>query len=244
MATSAAPICPQSSSHFAPGIASSPDFSIIATVQIPGGDKAGYRMIVDKICKRTLDVVVSLFALLLSLPLMVVAAIIIKLDSPGPVFFRQPRLGKDGRPFVMLKLRSMTQDAAELHTVVASANEMVGPVFKIRSDPRVTRIGKFLRKSSIDELPQLWHVLTGEMSLVGPRPPIPDEVARYEPWQRERLAGKPGLTCTWQVSGRSDISFDRWVQMDIDYLRHRNLALDLKILFRTIPAVLTGRGAY
>jgi lipopolysaccharide/colanic/teichoic acid biosynthesis glycosyltransferase len=175
---------------------------------------------------------------------MIVLAIIIKLDSPGPVFFRQPRLGKDGRPFMMLKLRSMTQDAAELHAVVATANEMVGPVFKIRSDPRVTRVGRLIRKASLDELPQLWHVLRGDMSLVGPRPPIPEEVARYEPWQRERLAVKPGLTCTWQVGGRSDIPFDRWVQMDIDYVRRRSLALDLKILLQTIPAVLTGRGAY
>jgi lipopolysaccharide/colanic/teichoic acid biosynthesis glycosyltransferase len=108
----------------------------------------------------------------------------------------------------------------------------------------MTRVGRFLRKASLDELPQLWHVLLGDMSLVGPRPPIPDEVARYEPWQRERLAVKPGLTCTWQVSGRSDIPFERWVQMDIDYIRHRCFLQDLKILLRTIPAVLTGRGAY
>lgn len=194
--------------------------------------------------KRALDLIVGSCALLLSLPVLAVAAVMIKLDSPGPVFFRQPRLGKDGRPFLMLKLRSMTQDAADLRAAVATGNEMVGPVFKIRADPRVTRVGRYLRKASIDELPQLWHVLLGDMSLVGPRPPIPDEVARYEPWQRERLAVKPGLTCTWQVSGRSDIPFDRWVQMDIDYVRHRNLLLDLSILLRTIPAVLTGRGAY
>ncbi len=194
--------------------------------------------------KRALDVVVASCALLLSLPLMAIAALIIKLDSPGPVFFRQTRLGKDGRPFVMLKLRSMTRDATDLRAAVAAGNEMVGPVFKIRADPRVTRVGKFLRKASLDELPQLWHVLLGEMSLVGPRPPIPDEVARYEPWQRERLAVKPGLTCTWQVGGRSDIPFERWVQMDIDYVRKRRLLLDLKILLQTIPAVLTGRGAY
>lgn len=199
----------------------------------------GYRL-----CKRALDLVVASCALLISLPVMAVAAILIKLDSPGPVLFRQSRLGEDGRPFEMLKLRSMTQDAGELLAAVAAGNEVTGPVFKIRSDPRITRVGRFLRKSSLDELPQLWHVLTGEMSLVGPRPPIPEEVARYEPWQRERLAGKPGLTCTWQVSGRSDIPFDRWVQMDIDYLRHRTFLLDLKILLQTIPAVLTGRGAY
>ncbi len=201
-------------------------------------------MTLYEICKRALDIVAAFFGLLLALPLMMVSAIIIKFDSSGPLLFRQPRLGKDGRPFVMFKLRSMTQDAAELRALVAAGNEMAGPVFKIRSDPRVTRVGRFLRKASIDELPQLWHVLIGDMSLVGPRPPIPDEVARYEPWQRERLAAKPGLTCTWQVSGRSDIPFDRWVQMDIDYIRHRSLALDLKILLQTIPAVITGRGAY
>ena len=197
-----------------------------------------------EISKRMFDCVAALCGLIVALPLLLLAAIIIKLDSPGPVFFRQPRLGRDGRPFLMLKLRSMTQDAAEMRAVVAPGNEMVGPVFKIRSDPRMTRVGRFLRKASLDELPQLWHVLIGDMSVVGPRPPIPDEVARYEPWQRERLAVKPGLTCTWQVSGRSDIPFDRWVQMDIDYIRHRCFLQDLKILLQTIPAVLTGRGAY
>ena len=196
------------------------------------------------ISKRVLDVAAALCGLVLAAPLLAVLAIIIKLDSPGPVFFRQPRLGRDGCPFLMLKLRSMTQDAPEMRAVVASGNELVGPVFKIRSDPRLTRVGRFLRKASWDELPQLWHVLLGDMSLVGPRPPIPDEVARYEPWQRERLAVKPGLTCTWQVSGRSDIPFDRWVEMDIDYIRHRNFWADLKILLLTVPAVLTGRGAY
>lgn len=194
--------------------------------------------------KRTLDLLGATVGLLLASPVILCVAVAIKADSTGPVFFRQPRLGQDGRPFLMLKLRSMTQDAPEMRAAVASANEMVGPVFKIRSDPRVTRVGKFIRKASLDELPQLWHVLRGEMSLVGPRPPIPDEVARYEPWQRERLAVKPGLTCTWQVGGRSDIPFDQWVQMDIDYIRHRTTWLDLKILFATIPAVLTARGAY
>ncbi len=194
--------------------------------------------------KRVIDVVVAVCGLILATPILLLTAIAVKLDSPGPVFYRQPRLGKDGRPFIMLKVRSMTQDATQLQAALAQVNEAIGPVFKIRSDPRITRVGKFIRKASIDELPQLWHVLMGDMSLVGPRPPIPEEVARYEPWQRERLAVKPGLTCTWQVSGRSDIPFERWVQMDIDYVRHRSLWLDLKILLQTIPAVLTGRGAY
>jgi lipopolysaccharide/colanic/teichoic acid biosynthesis glycosyltransferase len=171
-------------------------------------------------------------------------AVAVKLDSPGAVFFRQVRLGKDARPFPMLKFRSMTDGAHAERAALADANHMDGPVFKVRSDPRVTRVGRFMRKASLDELPQLWHVLIGDMSLVGPRPPIPEEVAHYEPWQRERLAVKPGLTCTWQVSGRSDIPFEQWVKMDIDYVRNRSLGLDLKLLLATIPAVITGRGAY
>jgi len=196
------------------------------------------------ISKRALDIVGAAVGLTLATPALLVTALAIKLDSPGTVFHHQVRLGKDGLPFVMLKLRSMTVDAHEQRTSLANHNEMDGPVFKIRSDPRMTRIGRLIRKASLDELPQLWHVLVGDMSLVGPRPPIPDEVARYEPWQRERLAVKPGLTCTWQVSGRSDIPFEQWVQMDVDYVRRRNFWLDLKLLLATIPAVLTGRGAY
>ena len=196
------------------------------------------------IAKRALDIFGATVGLTLAAPVLLVAAVAVKLDSQGAVFHRQVRLGKDGLPFVMLKLRSMTVDAHEQRTALADHNEMDGPVFKIRSDPRMTRVGRLIRKASLDELPQLWHVLRGEMSLVGPRPPIPEEVARYEPWQRERLAVKPGLTCTWQVSGRSDIPFDRWVQMDVDYVRRCNFWLDLKLLLATIPAVLTGRGAY
>jgi lipopolysaccharide/colanic/teichoic acid biosynthesis glycosyltransferase len=197
-----------------------------------------------EVTKRGVDVLGAVVALIVSAPVLLAAAAAVKLDSSGPVFFRHIRLGKDGRPFTMLKLRSMTVDAHLRQAELASGNHMDGPVFKIRTDPRVTRVGRFLRKASLDELPQLWHVLCGEMSLVGPRPPVPDEVDHYEPWQRERLAVKPGLTCTWQVSGRSDIPFDRWVQMDIEYVRSRNLWLDLKLLLLTIPAVLTGRGAY
>ena len=131
-----------------------------------------------------------------------------------------------------------------LQVQLLADNEIPGPVFKIRSDPRITRVGRIVRKYSLDELPQLWNVLCGQMSLVGPRPPIPDEVARYEPWQRERLAVKPGLTCTWQVSGRSDIPFDEWVRMDIQYVRSCGLLQDLKLLLLTVPAVITTRGAY
>jgi len=194
--------------------------------------------------KRTVDVLGASAGLLLSAPIMLGVAIAIKLESRGPILFRHPRLGKDGRPFVMLKFRSMSPEAPLLQEQLLQENEVPGPVFKIRSDPRVTRVGRIIRKYSLDELPQLWNVLRGEMSLVGPRPPIPDEVARYHPWQRERLAVKPGLTCIWQVSGRSDIPFDEWVQMDIEYVRTRGLLMDLKLLLLTVPAVISARGAY
>lgn len=202
-------------------------------------DPLGYR-----IAKRAVDLVGALIGLILALPMMIVAAIAIKLESPGGVFFHHTRLGKGGRPFEFYKFRSMCQEAVVLRAVLEGLNEMSGPVFKIRKDPRITGVGKIIRKMSIDELPQLWHVLTGQMSLVGPRPPVPEEVARYEPWMLERLSVKPGLTCLWQVSGRSDISFDQWMKLDIEYVRNRSLWLDLKILAKTIPAVLTGRGAY
>ena len=197
-----------------------------------------------ELIKRTVDVLGASAGLLLSAPIMLVVAVAIKLESRGPVLFRHPRLGKDGRPFVMLKFRSMYQDALAIRQQLFAENEVPGPVFKIRSDPRITRIGHIIRKYSLDELPQLWNVLRGEMSLVGPRPPIPDEVTRYYPWQRERLAVKPGLTCTWQVSGRSDIPFDEWMQMDIEYVRTRGLLMDLKLLLLTVPAVISARGAY
>jgi lipopolysaccharide/colanic/teichoic acid biosynthesis glycosyltransferase len=197
-----------------------------------------------RLTKRLIDVAGASAGLVLLLPVFVAVAVAIKIDSPGPVFFAQVRLGENGRPFRFRKFRSMTASAPMLRPELAPANEAPGPVFKIRQDPRVTRVGRFLRKASIDELPQLWHVLTGEMSLVGPRPPIPEEVERYQSWQTERLAAKPGLTCTWQVSGRSDIHFEDWVRMDIEYVRTRSLWLDAKLILKTIPAVLTGRGAY
>jgi lipopolysaccharide/colanic/teichoic acid biosynthesis glycosyltransferase len=194
--------------------------------------------------KRLVDLLGASAALLIATPVMVVAAVAIKLDSPGPVFFWQYRLGRNGRPFRFYKFRSMTVDAPNMRDSLSTFNETTGPVFKIRRDPRVTRVGRLIRKFSIDELPQLFHVLAGTMSLVGRRPPIPAEVERYEPWQRERLAAKPGLTCIWQVAGRSDIGFDDWVRLDIEYVRRRSLWLDLKLLVLTIPAVITGRGAY
>ena len=197
-----------------------------------------------EVIKRGIDIAGAVAGLLLALPIMLTAALAIKLDSPGPVLYRQTRLGKNGRPFGMLKLRSMVDGAHAHRAVLAAESAMDGPILKIRCDPRMTRVGRWLRKASVDELPQLWHVLCGEMSLVGPRPAIPEEVGRYEPWQRERLAVKPGLTCTWQVSGRSDIPFEEWVRLDIAYIHRRSLWLDLKLLLLTIPAVLTARGAY
>ena len=194
--------------------------------------------------KRIVDVLAASAGLVLTAPLMLFVAMAIKLESAGPLLFRHMRLGKDGRPFVMLKFRSMYQGAPAFQVQLIGENEIPGPVFKIRADPRITRVGRLIRKYSLDELPQLWNVLRGEMSLVGPRPPVPEEVARYEPWQRERLAVKPGLTCTWQVSGRSDIPFDEWVRMDIEYVRSCSFRQDLKLLLLTVPAVITARGAY
>ena len=196
------------------------------------------------IAKRILDIIGAIAGILICLPIWAVAAILIKLDSPGPVLFCQTRVGENGKPFRFYKLRTMYVDADRRKQELAHHNEMDGPVFKIRDDPRVTRVGRYLRKYSIDETPQLVHVLLGQMSLVGPRPPLIDEVARYEPWQTERLSVRPGLTCIWQVSGRNEIPFERWVLMDIDYIRHRNFWLDLALLVKTIPAVITGRGAY
>ena len=194
--------------------------------------------------KRVLDVLVALLATPFALPLVAIAALLIKLDSPGPVFHRAVRVGRGGRKFAFLKLRSMQQDAEELRGLLLHLNQAQGPAFKLHNDPRVTRVGKLLRKTSLDELPQLWHVLTGDMSLVGPRPPFPEEVEKYEPWMLKRLSVRPGLTCLWQIRGRSDLSFDEWMRLDLEYVDRCSLPLDLKILLLTVPAVLSARGAY
>jgi len=167
----------------------------------------------------------------------------IKLTSKGPIFFKQQRVGLNGRPFHMLKFRSMVVNAEELKAKLAAQNEQTGPVFKMKNDPRITGIGKFIRKFSIDELPQLINVLRGDMSVVGPRPPVPSEVAKYEAWQRRRLSVRPGLTCIWQVSGRNQITFDQWMYLDMQYIDHWSFLGDLHLIFRTVPVVLTGRGA-
>ena len=194
--------------------------------------------------KRVLDVLVALLALPFALPVMAVADIAIKLDSPGPVFHRAIRVGRGGRKFPFLKLRSMQADAEELRGLLLHLNQAQGPAFKLHNDPRVTRVGKILRKTSLDELPQLWHVLKGDMSLVGPRPPFPEEVEKYEPWMLKRLSVRPGLTCLWQIRGRSDLSFEEWMRLDIEYVDRCSFPLDVKILLRTVPAVLSARGAY
>jgi lipopolysaccharide/colanic/teichoic acid biosynthesis glycosyltransferase len=194
--------------------------------------------------KRLLDVVGASLGLLLSSPLLLIAAVLIKLESRGPVIYKSVRIGRGARPFSFLKLRSMVDGAEQHRQKLSHLNEADGPVFKIAADPRVTRIGRWLRMTSLDEIPQLWNVLRGEMSLVGPRPPIAEEVVQYEPWQLRRLDVVPGITCLWQISGRSRIGFQEWMRLDLEYIRHRSFQLDLKILIRTIPAVLSREGAY
>ena len=194
--------------------------------------------------KRALDLVLGSVAILFALPVIAVAAVAIKLDSPGPVFHRALRVGRGGRKFTFLKLRSMGAGAEELRGLLLHLNETQGPTFKLHDDPRVTRVGRILRKLSLDELPQLFHVLRGEMSLVGPRPPFPEEVERYEPWMLRRLSVRPGLTCLWQIRGRSDLPFDEWMRLDLEYVERLSFWLDLKILVLTVPAVLSARGAY
>jgi exopolysaccharide biosynthesis polyprenyl glycosylphosphotransferase len=194
--------------------------------------------------KRALDVLISAALLVLLAPVLLIVALAVRLSDGGPALFSQTRAGLHGRPFAMLKFRSMVVDAEARRLEVAHLNERDGPVFKAARDPRITRLGSFLRRSSLDELPQLWNVLRGQMSLVGPRPPIPAEVEEYERWQLRRLSMKPGITCIWQVEGRGDsVDFDQWMRQDLDYIDNWSLGLDLTLLARTVPVVLRGRGA-
>ena len=205
-------------------------------------EPAGNRSIAYLAMKRIFDVVGAATLIILFSPIMLLTLLILTVTTKGRPLFFQERVGLCGRRFKMIKFRTMRSDAADLQQLVA--NEKDGPIFKNRRDPRITRCGRILRCSSIDEMPQLFNVLVGHMSLVGPRPPVIKEVAQYEPWQRQRLAVQPGLTCLWQVSGRSEIGFEDWVRMDLWYLRNQSLRTDLKLLLKTPASVLSGQGAY
>lgn len=195
--------------------------------------------------KRALDGVLAAAGLITLAPLFLLLALLVRLSSPGPIFYRWRVLGRHGRPFVGYKFRTMIENADDLKPAMLAHNEMRGPAFKMRNDPRVTPLGRWLRKYSLDELPQLWSVLKGDMSLVGPRPPSAEEFAAFEPWQRGKLAVTPGITCLWQVNGRSTITdFHEWARLDLKYITEWSFGLDLKILARTVPAVLRGDGAY
>jgi exopolysaccharide biosynthesis polyprenyl glycosylphosphotransferase len=192
--------------------------------------------------KNVFDVLLATFLLVVLSPFLVLAALLIQLTSPGPIIFKQVRCGLGGRKFVLYKFRSMILEAEEVKDQLSHLNEMSAPVFKLSNDPRCTPVGKWLRKFSIDELPQLVNILKGDMSFVGPRPPIPEEVERYERWQRRRLRMKPGLTCLWQVTGRNEIDFGEWMKLDLQYIDTWSLLLDFKICLKTIPIVLLGKG--
>ena len=213
-----------------------PGFDFARTVQ----RRLGYETAV----KRLLDVLLASLGLIATSPICLAIVLAIRWDSPGPAIFVQERVGLNGRPFKFYKFRSMYMDAEQRLAEVRSQNEVDGPVFKMRHDPRVSRIGRFLRRTSLDELPQLINVLKGEMSMVGPRPPLPREVAKYRPADMIRLSVKPGLTCLWQIRGRSTVGFEAWMEYDREYVRRLSPWLDATILIRTVWAVLSCRGAY
>ena len=202
------------------------------------------QFVYEAVLKRAIDMLLATLGLVATIPIWIAICAAIRLESPGSPIFIQERVGRRGRRFRFYKFRSMYVDAeSRLHEVLVH-NETDGPVFKIRQDPRITRVGAFLRRTSLDELPQLLNVLKGDMSLVGPRPPLPREVDQYRPGDLVRLQVKPGLTCLWQVSGRSNVGFDQWMELDRQYVRQMSLWLDLSILARTVGAVLSMRGAY
>lgn len=196
--------------------------------QIEGSSRRGYCFF-----KRIMDIFCSLIGLIVLIPILLAVGIAIRLESKGSVIFSQERIGKEGKIFKMYKFRSMVANAEELKEKLNSKNEMSGPMFKMKEDPRVTKVGKFIRKTSIDEFPQLFNILKGEMSLVGPRPSLPKEVMNFEDWMLERLEVKPGLTCYWQVSGRNDIDFEDWMKLDVKYVKERNTLIDIKLIFKT-----------
>lgn len=195
------------------------------------------------IAKRALDIIASTLGLIILSPILLVVAILIKLESKGPAIFSQKRIGLNKKEFKMYKFRSMVQNAEELKEKLAKENEMSGPMFKMKNDPRVTKVGRFIRKTSIDELPQLINVLKGDMSLVGPRPSLPKEVEKFEPWMLKRLSVKPGLTCYWQVSGRNNIDFENWMKLDLQYVNDRSFWLDLKLILKTVTVLFGDENA-
>ena len=203
-----------------------------------------WRVSLYEFIKRTLDIILSLIGLIIASPIFLIVGLCIKLDSKGPIFFSQKRIGLKGKKFNMYKFRSMIINAEELKEKLVAKNEMSGPMFKMKDDPRVTKVGKFIRKTSIDELPQLWNVLKGDMSLVGPRPSLPKEVDHSEDWMYRRLEVKPGLTCYWQVSGRNNIDFEDWMKLDIKYVDERSIWIDIKLIFKTVGVLFGDKNAH
>lgn len=207
-------------------------------------NKSSMEFSLYEVIKRLIDVICSFIGVVVLSPLFIIIAIIIKTTSKGPVFFSQKRVGKNGKEFDMYKFRSMVVNAEELKEKLAAQNEMSGPMFKMKDDPRVTKVGKFIRKTSLDELPQLWNVLKGDMSLVGPRPSLPKEVDKFEKWMCKRLEVKPGLTCYWQVSGRNNIDFEDWMKLDIRYVEERSTWVDIKLIFKTARVLFGDKNAH
>lgn len=198
-----------------------------------------------EITKRLMDILLSLIAIIFLMPIFIIVAIAIKIEDPkGKIIFTQERNGVYPTTFKMYKFRSMVHNAEELLEELNNQNELTGPVFKMKEDPRITKVGKFIRKTSIDELPQLFNILKGDMSLVGPRPPIPREVEKYNEYQLQRLSVKPGLTCIWQVSGRNSIDFEQWIELDLQYIRERSILLDIKLIFKTFFVLFGDKNAY
>jgi lipopolysaccharide/colanic/teichoic acid biosynthesis glycosyltransferase len=200
--------------------------------------KRGYEFI-----KRAADIICSSLALIVLFPILVVVSILIKIETKGQVIFSQDRVGIDGKIFKMYKFRSMVTNAEELKEKLMEQNERSGPMFKIRDDPRITKVGRFIRKTSIDELPQLVNILKGDMSIVGPRPSLPKEVKQFEGWMIKRLNVKPGLTCYWQVAGRNDIDFEEWMKLDVRYVAERNIIIDAKLIFKTFFVLFGDKNA-
>ncbi len=216
----------------------------VVVENVDESDTEGSPTVLYSCCKRLFDLLIGSFILVLLLPILPLIALMIKLDTRGPVIFKQDRVGENGKIFKFYKFRSMVHEAENSRDELIRLNEQDGPIFKIKSDPRITSVGKFLRRSSLDEIPQIFNVIRGNMSIVGPRPPLLTEVAGYQPWHMKRLTVKPGITCLWQISGRSQIGFDEWMRLDMEYLKTRSIRTDLLIFLKTIPAVIARKGAY